>query len=92
MPKLGYDMTSGSIVSWLVSVGDEVSRGQAIAEIETDKVVIEMESFPAGTLIEIVYEADEDVEIGRASPPRCAGVRWGLNYQVICPPLTTGVW
>ena len=63
MPKLGYDMTSGSIVSWLVSVGDEVSRGQAIAEIETDKVVIEMESFGAGTLIEIVYEADEDVEI-----------------------------
>lgn len=63
MPKLGYDMTSGSIVSWLVSVGDEVSRGQAIAEIETDKVVIEMESLGAGTLIEIVYEADEDVEI-----------------------------
>jgi len=63
MPKLGYDMTSGSIVSWLVSVGNEVSRGQAIAEIETDKVVIEMESFGAGTLIEIVYEADEDVEI-----------------------------
>ena len=63
MPKLGYDMTSGSVVSWLVSVGDEVSRGQAIAEIETDKVVIEMESFGAGTLVEIVYEADEDVEI-----------------------------
>jgi pyruvate dehydrogenase E2 component (dihydrolipoamide acetyltransferase) len=63
MPKLGYDMTSGSIVSWLVSVGDEVSRGQAIAEIETDKVEIEMESFGAGTLIEIVHEADEDVEI-----------------------------
>ena len=63
MPKLGYDMTSGSIVSWLVTVGDEVSRGQAIAEIETDKVVIEMESFGAGTLVEIVYEADEDVEI-----------------------------
>ena len=63
MPKLGYDMTSGSIVSWLVSVGDEVSRRQAIAEIETDKVEIEMESFGAGTLIEIVHEADEDVEI-----------------------------
>lgn len=63
MPKLGYDMTRGSIVSWLVSVGDEVSRGQAIAEIETDKVVIEMESFGTGTLVEIIYEADEDVEI-----------------------------
>lgn len=63
MPKLGYDMTSGSIVSWLVSVGEEVNRGQAIAEIETDKVVIEMESFSAGTLVQIVHEANEDVEI-----------------------------
>lgn len=63
MPKLGYDMTSGFVVSWLVSVGDEVTRGQAIAEIETDKVVIEMESSKAGTLVEIVCEADEDTEI-----------------------------
>lgn len=63
MPKLGYDMTSGSIVSWLVPIGDAVERGQAIAEIETDKVVIEMESFSSGTLVEIVCEADEDVQI-----------------------------
>ena len=49
MPKLGYDMTSGFVVSWLVSVGDEV--------------VIEMESSKAGTLVEIVCEADEDTEI-----------------------------
>ena len=63
MPKLGYDMTSGSIVSWLVPIGDVVERGQAIAEIETDKVVIEMESFSSGTLVEIVCEADEDVQI-----------------------------
>ena len=56
-------MTSGFVVSWLVSVGDEVTRGQAIAEIETDKVVIEMESSKAGTLVEIVCEADEDTEI-----------------------------
>ncbi|MBC8454932.1 MAG: biotin/lipoyl-binding protein, partial [Deltaproteobacteria bacterium] len=41
MPKLGYDMTSGFVVSWLVSVGDEVTRGQAIAEIETDKATME---------------------------------------------------
>lgn len=63
MPKLGYDMTSGSIVSWLVSVGDAIERGQAIAEVETDKVEIEMESLHSGTLLEIVYEADEDRQI-----------------------------
>ncbi len=66
MPKLGYDMTSGAIVSWLVSVGDQIERGQPIAEIETDKVVIEMESAKAGQIVEIVLEADEDrdVEVG----------------------------
>ena len=63
MPKLGYDMTSGSIVSWLVSVGDAIERGQAIAEVETDKVEIEMESLHSGTLLEIAYEADEDRQI-----------------------------
>ncbi len=63
MPKLGYDMTSGSIVRWLVSVGDAIERGQAIVEVETDKVEIEMESLHSGTLLEIVYEADEDRQI-----------------------------
>ncbi|GIS89789.1 hypothetical protein CM1200mP19_1200 [bacterium] len=64
MPKLGYDMTSGSIVCWLVSVGDAIERGaQTIAEVETDKVEIEMESLHSGTLLEIVCEADEDRQI-----------------------------
>ena len=63
LPKLGYDMTSGSIVCWLVSVGDAIERGQAIAEVETDKVEIEMESLHSGTLLEIVCEADEDRQI-----------------------------
>ncbi len=65
MPKLGYDMKEGRIESWLVSVGDPVSRGQAIAEIETDKIVIEMESLAGGVLAEIVVEAGEDlIEVG----------------------------
>ena len=65
MPKLGYDMTEGRIESWLVSAGDSVSRGQAIAEIETDKIVIEMESLASGVLAEIVIEAGEDlIDVG----------------------------
>lgn len=65
MPKLGYDMTEGRVESWLVSVGDPVSRGQAIAEIETDKIVIEMESLAGGKLAEIVIAAGEDlIQVG----------------------------
>ncbi len=64
MPKLGYDMVDGVIVSWLVGIGDEVSRGQAIAEIETDKVVIEMEALASGTLAEIVHGPESEVPVG----------------------------
>lgn len=64
MPKLGYDMVEGVIVSWLVEVGDAVVRGQAIAEIETDKVVIEMESLASGTLVEIVHGPEAEVPVG----------------------------
>ena len=61
MPKLGYDMTEGRIESWLVPVGGEVRRGEPLAEIETDKIVIEMESLATGTLVEIVQPAGEDM-------------------------------
>lgn len=63
MPKLGYDMTSGRIESWLKGVGDEVRRGEPIAEIETDKVVIQMEALASGRLVEIVHEADTEVAV-----------------------------
>jgi pyruvate/2-oxoglutarate dehydrogenase complex dihydrolipoamide acyltransferase (E2) component len=66
MPTLGYDMETGKISSWLVAVGDTVDRGQPIAEIETDKATIEMESLQAGTLVEIVHAAGADVEVGHA--------------------------
>ncbi|MXZ30222.1 MAG: hypothetical protein F4236_00880 [Acidimicrobiia bacterium] len=61
MPKLGYDMTEGRIDSWLVTVGGEVRRGEPLAEIETDKIVIEMEALASGTLAEIVHPASEDM-------------------------------
>ena len=61
MPKLGYDMTEGRIESWLVDVGGAVRRGEPLAEIETDKIVIEMESFATGTLVEVVHPAGEDM-------------------------------
>ncbi|HUZ81209.1 MAG TPA: lipoyl domain-containing protein [Gaiellaceae bacterium] len=64
MPNLGYGMESGKLTSWLKQVGDAVERGEAIAEIETDKTTIEMESLAAGTLVEIVAEPGSDVAVG----------------------------
>jgi pyruvate dehydrogenase E2 component (dihydrolipoamide acetyltransferase) len=54
MPKMGFDMQEGTIVKWLKKPGDEVRKGEPIAEIETDKVTIEIEAFAGGTLSEIV--------------------------------------
>ena len=64
MPNLGYDMEAGKIASWLVAVGDQVERGQPIAEIETDKATVEMEALATGTLVEIVHEAGSEVPVG----------------------------
>ncbi len=64
MPVLGYDMTEGRIASWLKAVGEDVSRGEALAEIETDKATVEFESLLGGRLVEIVHDAGENVAIG----------------------------
>jgi Pyruvate/2-oxoglutarate dehydrogenase complex, dihydrolipoamide acyltransferase (E2) component, and related enzymes len=63
MPKIGLDMEEGTIVKWLKQVGDKVAEGEEICEIETDKAVTSIESTVAGTLVEIVAQEDEEVEI-----------------------------
>ena len=64
MPKLGYDMENGKVGGWIKKVGDQISRGDVIAEIETDKSTVEMEATASGTLAEIVHEAGAEVPVG----------------------------
>lgn len=64
MPHLGYDMQQGRIASWLKSVGDRVERGEPLAEIETDKTTVEMESLAAGVVTEIVCTAGAEAPVG----------------------------
>src|SRR5829696_1783998 len=66
MPKMGDAMEEGTLVKWLKSEGDEVSEGDAIAEIETDKVTLELEAEDAGTLAQIIADEGEDVPVGGA--------------------------
>lgn len=66
MPKLGYDMETGKVAGWLKRVGDRISRGEVIAEIETDKATVEMEATATGTLAEIVHDAGAEVPVGEA--------------------------
>lgn len=66
MPKMGDAMEEGTLVKWLVSEGDEVSEGDAIAEIETDKASMEIEAEDSGTLAQFIASEGDDVPVGEA--------------------------
>lgn len=64
MPAMGADMTEGTVVKWLKSEGDDVARGDKLAEIETDKTVVEMEAYNAGILRKIVLGDGTKAPVG----------------------------
>lgn len=79
MPKLGFDMAEGTLVRWVISEGDNVSKGDVLAEIETDKATVEVESsfsgivhkhlipegeiVPVGTAIAVIGAEGEDIDV-----------------------------
>lgn len=65
MPQMGFDMTQGTLVRWLKQEGDLVARGEAIAEIETDKAVVELEAFASGVLRRILVKEGTVVPVGQ---------------------------
>ena len=66
MPQMGYDMQEGTLVRWLKRDGEEVKRGESIAEIETDKAVVEMEAYASGVVLKTVVEEGSTVPVGQA--------------------------
>ncbi len=64
MPKLSDTMTEGTLVAWKKKKGDQVSAGEVLAEIETDKATMEWESPEDGTLAEIYLEQGGKVNVG----------------------------
>lgn len=52
MPKMGDGMEEGTLLRWLKNVGDQIDAGDPIAEIETDKVALEIEAAESGFLIQ----------------------------------------
>ena len=64
MPQMGYDMEEGTVVRWLKQEGAHVNRNEAVAEIETDKAVVEFESESEGILLSIVAKEGSIVPVG----------------------------
>jgi pyruvate dehydrogenase E2 component (dihydrolipoamide acetyltransferase) len=64
MPKLGFDMAEGTLVKWVVPEGEKVDRGTILAEIETDKATVEVESSYSGVVHRHLVEEGTSVPIG----------------------------
>ena len=85
MPKMSDTMTEGTIVSWLKKVGDKVKSGEMLAEVETDKATMELESYEDGTLLYIGVQVGEAIAVdGIIAIIGEAGADYGvlLNPQV----------
>ena len=64
MPQMGESVTEGTILGWLKQVGDHVEADEPLVEVSTDKVDAEVPAPAAGTLVKIVADADETVQVG----------------------------
>jgi pyruvate dehydrogenase E2 component (dihydrolipoamide acetyltransferase) len=66
MPKLGFDMAEGTLVRWLKKVGETVNKGEVLAEIETDKATVEVESQVAGVVRKLLVDEGAVVPVNSA--------------------------
>ncbi|MEY9951610.1 2-oxo acid dehydrogenase subunit E2 [Leifsonia sp. EB34] len=64
MPALGADMEQGTLVEWLVKPGDAVHRGQLVASVDTDKSVIDVETFEDGVVSELLAHVGDVLPVG----------------------------
>jgi pyruvate dehydrogenase E2 component (dihydrolipoamide acetyltransferase) len=64
MPKLGFDMREAVLVSWMKAIGDQVEKGEVVAEIESDKATLELESQASGTLLKFLASDGDVVPVG----------------------------
>lgn len=63
MPKLGAQMEEGTIVSWLVQIGESIEEGDPLVEVQTDKITMEIEAEVDGILLKTLYEPDSVVAV-----------------------------
>src|SRR5689334_17405588 len=85
MPEMGESVTEGTILEWLVQVGDEVEAEQGLVEVSTDKVDTEVPSPASGVLTRILVEPDETVPVGTVLGEISPGGSNGGAPEVVAP-------
>ena len=63
MPKLGFDMAEGLLVRWVKQVGENINKGEVLAEIETDKATVEVESSASGVILQLIVDQGSIVPV-----------------------------
>jgi pyruvate dehydrogenase E2 component (dihydrolipoamide acetyltransferase) len=88
MPKLGADMSAGTLVAWHKKPGDVVRRGDVVAEVETDKGVIDVEIFTSGTIERLLIQPGEKVPVGTvlATVREEGAAVVGVPTEILKPP------
>jgi len=71
MPKLGFDMAEGTLIRWVKTEGDEINKGDVLAEIETDKATVEVESSASGKVLK--HLVDEGAVVPVSTPIAVVG-------------------
>jgi pyruvate dehydrogenase E2 component (dihydrolipoamide acetyltransferase) len=66
MPKLGFDMREGILVRWVKIEGEEINKGDVLAEIETDKATVEVESSASGVVRRLLANQGDSIPVGSA--------------------------
>src|SRR5512136_2310622 len=66
MPKLGFDMAEGTLVRWVKQVGENINKGEVLAEIETDKATVEVESSASGVVRRLLVDEGAVVPVNSA--------------------------
>ena len=73
MPEMGESVTEGTVLDWHVSEGQEVSEGETVIEVSTDKVDAEVPAPASGTITKLLVEPDDTVQVGQALAEMSAG-------------------
>jgi pyruvate dehydrogenase E2 component (dihydrolipoamide acetyltransferase) len=89
MPKLGFDMAEGTLVRWVINEGDRVEKGMPLAEIETDKATVEVESSHAGVMLRHLVSAG-DIEPEEISPEIEDSVQPAAEAEPVEKPVEVG--
>ena len=89
MPQLSDSMDEGKLVSWKVSVGQSVKNGDVIAEVESDKAIMEVQTFKDGVVKELLAKEDDEVKIGTVIARIETGTTASTEQVQVTPQPTT---